>query len=299
MPKILTFTANLLAETTYHYGDWKPAATQRAPRETFQVGGKGINVSKMLTRLGSYNEAICFPGGHYGPRCLDWIENKNIRTRAYTDDCETRSGTVVSSERIAETTFLGLNSQVSEIAIQQCVAELQTETNHHLFAICGSIQNWDSPQWNPLRDYLATRRVECHLVVDTYGPSLKWFLQQKPEVIKINRQELESLFPKDKQHAPTQSLLQEISSQTFKTTWIVTDGGNSIWIKEKKTLPYEITPPKTVCVSATGCGDVFFATFLDAVYNRKNGSIRDAATLAADYASRNASKPEIAEFSLE
>ncbi len=48
-----TFTGNLLAERTLTFADWAPGRTQRAREESFQVGGKGINVAKMLRRLGS------------------------------------------------------------------------------------------------------------------------------------------------------------------------------------------------------------------------------------------------------
>src|SRR5688572_11183380 len=42
--RFFTLTCNLLAETTYTFDAWTPGATQRARDETFQVGGKGINV---------------------------------------------------------------------------------------------------------------------------------------------------------------------------------------------------------------------------------------------------------------
>jgi 1-phosphofructokinase len=65
-PHIFTLTGNLLAETTLEFASWSPGKTQRASGETFQVGGKGINVSKMLTRLGAANTALCFTGGAAG-----------------------------------------------------------------------------------------------------------------------------------------------------------------------------------------------------------------------------------------
>lgn len=299
MPKILTFTANLLAETTYYFGDWKPSTTQRSQSESFQVGGKGLNVSKMLNRLGAYNETICFPGGYLGPRCQDWLDQHNIRYRAYTDGCESRGGTVVRSERIGETTFLGQDSIVSPIAIQQCVAELETQTNHVVFAICGSIQNWTDKIWDPLRAFIENRPVECHLVIDTYGPALEWFVKQQPELVKINRQELESLAKPEHRDETTEALLARCAPLAPKATWIITDGGNSIWFQESAQAPFEIIPPETTCVSATGCGDVFFATYLDAAYNRKGITTRQAVEKAADFAARNAAKPSIAEFALD
>lgn len=68
-PAIFTLTGNLLAERTLEFDRWTAGKTQRAGRETFQVGGKGINVSKMLTRLRVPNTALCFTGGAPGAEC--------------------------------------------------------------------------------------------------------------------------------------------------------------------------------------------------------------------------------------
>ncbi|MBK8476911.1 MAG: hypothetical protein IPL39_11565 [Opitutaceae bacterium] len=67
MPHLFTVTANLLWEQTLFYNEWQPGRTQRATRSAFQVGGKGINVAKMLARLGSPHSAVCFPGGAPAP----------------------------------------------------------------------------------------------------------------------------------------------------------------------------------------------------------------------------------------
>jgi 3'-phosphoadenosine 5'-phosphosulfate (PAPS) 3'-phosphatase len=53
-PHIFTLTGNLLAERTLTFDAWAPGRTQRATAESFQVGGKGINVAKMLARLGAH-----------------------------------------------------------------------------------------------------------------------------------------------------------------------------------------------------------------------------------------------------
>ena len=61
-PAIFTFTGNLLAERTQHFAAWAPGRTQRATGESFQVGGKGINVAKMLARFGTPVTALAFAG---------------------------------------------------------------------------------------------------------------------------------------------------------------------------------------------------------------------------------------------
>ena len=96
-PPILTLTGNLLAERTQEFATWLPGKTQRAQTESFQVGGKGINVSKMLNRLGAPNTALCFTGGAPGAECDAWLRARNFTYRAFATGAPTRTGLVVRS----------------------------------------------------------------------------------------------------------------------------------------------------------------------------------------------------------
>ena len=100
MPHLLTLTANLLWEQTLLFKEWQPNRTQRAQRSTHQVGGKGINVSKMLTRLGAPNSAVCFPGGATGALVEAWLREHGVILKAFSAAApETRSGVVIRSTR--------------------------------------------------------------------------------------------------------------------------------------------------------------------------------------------------------
>src|SRR5262245_23017285 len=94
-PHIFTLTGNLLAERTLEFDAWVPGRTHRATVESFQVGGKGINVSKMLTRLGAANTALCFIGGNSGAECETWLRARSFSYRAFGSSTATRTGTVV------------------------------------------------------------------------------------------------------------------------------------------------------------------------------------------------------------
>jgi len=106
-PHIFTLTGNLLAERTFEFASWQAGKTQRATRESFQVGGKGINVSKMLNRLGAPNTALCFTGGAPGAECEAWLRERNFSHRAFPTGQPTRTGLVVRGGVQPETTFLG------------------------------------------------------------------------------------------------------------------------------------------------------------------------------------------------
>ncbi len=298
MLKTVTFTANLLAETTYELSDWNEGRTQRAKSETFQVGGKGINVSKMLNKLGADNQALCFPGGDFGPACEGWLREQGIETLAFHEGCVARSGSVIRVSGQEETTFLGVDSLVSEDAIREAVAELDAIEGPFVFAVCGSVQGWEDPMWDCLRNWVEKRGEEVTLVVDNYGASLPWFARRKPALVKFNRDELELLFEGDERKLDTPALLKKARTRFACSRWVVTNGAEAIWVLDGEGEPVRFEPEKVKCISPVGCGDIVFATIIDCLYNRSGYSLLEAAQLASDYASRSAAMPGIAEFEL-
>src|SRR6476619_931135 len=123
-PYLHTLTGNLLAERTLEFETWSAGKTQRAVRETFQVGGKGINVSKMLNRLGVPNVALCFVGGATGAECEAWLTERHFAHTTVNTGGNTRSGTVVRAAGQPETTFLGPDVAPDADALRDCAAFL-------------------------------------------------------------------------------------------------------------------------------------------------------------------------------
>lgn len=295
---IITFTANLAAETTYYVDDWGPGQTSRATRECFQVGGKGINVSKMLKRLHHPTTAVCFPGGHFGDYCRSWLDENGIPYQAFTRDCITRSGSIIRDPRDKEISILGLDCQVSKIAVQQSMEFLSNLSAPYTLAICGVLPDWTSDQWQPLREWISHRDSKVDLAIDTYGEGLRWFVKQSPDIVKINRDELNTLFDEDVSANDAPTLLEQVAQSYQSGAWIVTDGSGPIFCRSTAGAIHSHQPRATNCVSPIGCGDVFFATYLHAIRDSSVDS-KAALALAAKYASRNAASEGIADFNLD
>src|SRR5687768_5539353 len=150
---MFTLTANLLAERTLEFDRWAPGKTQRAVRESFQVGGKGINVSKMLTRLGVPNTALCFTGGAPGAECEEWLRKREFNFHAFATSVPTRSGTVIrdTNAREPETTFLGPDAAPDAEAIKRAAEFLNDQPAGRVLVLCGSVPRWITPTLEPLR----------------------------------------------------------------------------------------------------------------------------------------------------
>ncbi len=146
-PHIYTITGNLLWEQTLTFADWAPGRGQRAVKEYFQVGGKGINVSKMLNRLGAPNTALCFTGGFSGAACAAWLKAGQFDFRAFPAAGATRAGTVVRGGLGRETTFLGPDASPGPAAVRACAAYLKARPDGGVLAICGSLPGWENAEF--------------------------------------------------------------------------------------------------------------------------------------------------------
>ncbi len=296
-PPIFTLTGNLLIEHTLEFDAWSVGKTQRAKAETFQVGGKGINVSKMLNRLGASNTALAFAGGGGGRACEEWLRAKNFSFHLFPTTAPTRRGTVVrdASGKNKETTFLGPDVAPDVAAIRACVEFLEAQPTGAVLAICGSLPGWETPDFDPLRDLLHRWPERGSLVVDTYGPPLKWFAERAAALIRVNRSELESLGTPVERKLSSGELLLKFRDRGGALRWAVTDGPGPVWFLADHQDPETIAHPAVREVSATGSGDVMFACTLFARFHR-GLSWRDAVAWSLPYAAANAAHPGVAEF---
>jgi 1-phosphofructokinase len=287
-PHIFTLTGNLLAERTLEFDTWSPGRTQRAKHESFQVGGKGINVSKMLNRHGVANTALCFTGGTSGAECEAWLRERNFGFRAFASATPTRSGTVVRDRSGAqtETTFLGPDAAPDAAAVHACAEFLDAQPGGQVLALCGSFPGWAGNDFEPLRATLLRWLNRGELIADTYGPPLLWLSQQPLSLVKINAGEFRSLQPSGE---------MDFQGMPKIRRWIVTDGSRPVVLRERGGATSTQVPPTVHEVSPTGSGDVLLACVLEALFCRGT-SLQEAVAFALPYAAANAAHPGIAEF---
>ncbi len=294
-PHIFTLTGNLLAERTLQIATWTIGGTQRAVSETFQVGGKGINVSKMLNRLKAPNTALFFSGGSNGAECESWLRARAVPFHAFKTTTATRRGIVVRAPAQLETTFLGPDDAPDEGALRACAEFLNRQSDSQVLAICGSLPGWTSPDYAPVRDAIHHWAQRGFLVVDTYGPPLLALANESPALVKINRSELASLFGDAEATASCGELLGKVRKRFSARAWVVTDGPAPVWFGDEDGASKSFIPPTRPEVSATGSGDVMLACILHARF-RRGISWDDAVGWSLPFASANAAHAGVAEF---
>ncbi len=290
---VITLTGNLLAEWTFDIEALQAGKTHRASAMSFQVGGKGFNVSRILMRLEHSSEAIGFAGGHMGELCSAWLSNRNEAHCFFPLEQGVRPGVVVreSDTDKDETTFLGKDLPVTPEA-WQAACKYVAEAGPKWLAITGSIPGWQSDWLNSLKE-MAAVNPRIRICVDTYGPALSDLTRLPLELVKINRTELAKLLP-DSGGMPLVEVLKLLHQNSPVQNWIITDGPQMIVAKFSNGDIFEIIPATITEVSPTGSGDTFLAAMLDGWI--RNMDREQMLTHAAACATANAASPNIGDF---
>lgn len=297
LPPVFTLTGNLLCEHTLDFADWAPGRTQRATAASFQVGGKGINVTRMLARLGTSATALYFPGGATGEACTRWLTQGRLPHHAFPTSATTRLGVVVRGGAHAETTFLGPDTPPDANAIHACADFLDAQPAGAILALAGSLPGWNSASFDPLRDALRRWTERSPLLVDTYGPPLAWLVELPLALVKINRTEFDALLAPASGEPSLAVRLAVARERWSASAWIVTHGSGSVWAQSVTGPACEFTPPSIREISPTGSGDVLLACFLHAHYVLGR-DLLSALQWALPFASANAAHAGVAEFPL-
>lgn len=282
---IHTLTANLLWEETFYYGAITTGKTQRANRSTVQVGGKGLNVARLLARLSHPHISHVFVGGYYADAVKRWLQGTDLQTCCYEHPGNTvRPGLVVRTPGSPETTYLGPDSEIHPESIKEIISFWRKQATPMVIAVCGSIPQWADDRWQPLRDFCQETASMNHWVVDTYGPPLEWFANQPIDLIKINADEW----------APFVGREENVRAQQV----VITDGARSISGWSENAPPWSFAPPKVKEISPTGSGDVFLAALLHHYYLGELGW-ETAAREASRFGAANAACSGIANFGFD
>nr|WP_295971692.1 1-phosphofructokinase [uncultured Bacillus sp.] len=163
----------------------------RTKNEAKFPGGKGINVSQVLKRLGVDSIALGFAGGFTG----DYIENYLRSIQIHTDFVkvpeDTRINIKLKSEQETEINAKGPNITIEDFeALKHKVSKL---SSNDTLILSGSIP-FSMPETTYADLVKICRENGTRFVVDAEGILLKKVLPYKPFLVKPNHHELGELF---------------------------------------------------------------------------------------------------------
>lgn len=185
---IYTVTFNPAIDYTLHLNDLKIGQINKHCREQVICGGKGINVSAMLSILGEQTLALGFFAGFTGKEMERLLKNEGLNMDfIMLPEGMTRINVKI---RAAEETDLNTDGpDIPQKYLKKLLAKIDAAKAGDILCLSGSVPNC-IPQ-----TFYATLARQCKargvgVVIDAVGDLLKETLQYEPFVIKPNREEL-------------------------------------------------------------------------------------------------------------
>lgn len=169
-----------------------PGETNRSQGETWHWGGKGINVSILLSRMGVPNTALGFVAGFTGEALERGLQDEGIDTQFI----HLQKGLSRINLKIRGAQETEINAQGPEIppeAVGQLLTQLQTIQPQDTLVLAGNIPHTlPDDMYEQILRSLQGR--EIRVVVDATRDLLRRVLPYRPFLIKPNQRELGDLF---------------------------------------------------------------------------------------------------------
>lgn len=221
------------------------------------AGGKGINVSRVLQRLGVGNTATGFLGGFTGHFIEDSLKNEGIEKAFVKVDQDTRINVKIKSQE--ETEINGQGPMISQEQLEALKAKLSQLTSDDTVVFAGSAPaNLGNAIYKELIPLV--RKSGAQVVCDFEGQPLLDALANNPLLVKPNNHELEAIFG-----VPLNSLndvetyARRILEMGAQHVLISMAGDGALLVTEEAT--YFAKPIKGQVKNSVGAGDSMVAGF--------------------------------------
>ena len=289
---IYTVTLNPALDHTVFLDTLHPGAVNRAGSERLDPGGKGINVSVILHRLGMPSVALGFRAGATGAMLEELIQGLGCTAELIAVPGMTRVNTKLKAD--AETDINCPGPEIPPEAFGRLLGCLDRLQDGDALVLAGSV-----PPSAPADIYAQMlartggRRVLT--VVDAEGPLLRHTLPYRPFLIKPNREELEMLFGRKLTGLREIESCAEQLQRAGARHVIVSLGAEGAFLLAEDGARMHLPVPPGRTVNAVGAGDSMVAGFL--YRYQQTGDCREAFRFSVCCGSATAFQPGLAERS--
>ncbi len=256
---ILTVTINPLLERRLFFDEINPEGENRAKKEQFVAGGKGINISRQLNALGVKNIALTFLGGPTSKILRQALSDEGINFTAVAIHDDMRTSTAIFDKSGKRTvSYFSPNFEVSKKEVSEFKSKLaKMIPNASLVVFAGSSPSALADEIFPIGIEIAEKE-DKPVLLDTYGAHLEECLKRKPFAIHNNLNELEkSLNVKLNDKEAVNEFMMKLYEKGARLSFL-TNGADYLYTS-KFDFHYRVKPPGIKEIDAVGSGDAFTA----------------------------------------
>ena len=257
---IYTITFNPSLDYVIQVDHFKPGIINKTKFEEILPGGKGINVSIVLSNLGHESTALGFMAGFTGKE----IEHKLESFGAKTDFIHVKKGLSrinVKMKSDEETEINGMGPDIQPEDIQELFHQLDQLTEKDVLVISGSIPSTlPNTMYEQIMKRVQDKKIK--VIVDATNNLLLKVLKYKPFLIKPNNHELGEIFNVElntrDEVIPYAKKLQEMGAQNV----LISMAGQGAVLVSDNNEVIQSNAPKGTVVNSVGAADSMVAGFL-------------------------------------
>lgn len=232
----------------------------RAKYANIYYGGKGINVSVVLTRLGMETTAMGFLGGFTGKKLEEMLVNDHINCDfTHISGGDTRINVKIKADCEIDINASGPN--VSKEEINTLLKKIECINSGDCLVLSGSIPaSMPEDIYENILSRLHSKGIR--FVVDTTDEMLKNSLKYNPFLIKPNHHELGDLFgvkiKSDEDIVKYAKELQKLGAENV----LVSCASEGAILVSSDGICRKIKNADGTLVNSVGCGDSMVAGFI-------------------------------------
>jgi 1-phosphofructokinase len=266
---IYTITLNPSVDYIVRLENLKTGLVNTVDEEMKIAGGKGVNVTKVLKRLGHESTALGFVGGFTGQFIEQSLKEEALHSNFIHVNGDTRIN--IKLKNGEETEINGLSPVITESDIEQLFTQLSQTVAGDVVVMAGSVpSSVDQAIYSRILQALPDG---VQAIVDTKGKALKEVVRAKPFLVKPNHHELGDLFDVDiTSVAEAVEYGKKVQEMGAKNVIVSLAGDGAVLITAEDVLFGNVPIGKVQ--NSVGAGDSVVAGFLSKYIETEN--LKDA-----------------------
>lgn len=258
---IYTITLNPALDRTLWVKHVHADDSNRIEREERYAGGKSIDVSKVLTTLGTNSRALGFVGGFTGAELEGLLLKEGVQFDFIKITGEIRTNIVINDIGDGtQTVFSAHGPEIPANKLEDMIHTIEKIERPEFIVISGSLPTGVHPEIYRRIIEIAKNRG-ARAVLDTDGDALKIGIQAFPDIIKPNIYELGRLTDRElKNMDDIISAARGVKEKGVKIV-LVSMGAKGILLVSENERHIAV-PPKVDVKNTIGAGDASVAGFV-------------------------------------
>jgi len=256
---IYTVTLNPALDKTVEIQNFKIDSVNRVESVRIDAGGKGINVSRVINKLGGETEALGILGGHSGKQIIERLNSEGIKNEFLLTDDETRTNLKIVDYSQGTYTDINESGKISDKKVidELLSSLLEKVTDNDIVVFAGSLPSGaEEDTYNKWINKFNKKGIKVFLDADR--KPLKSGIEAKPYFIKPNIDEFSWILGESfKTMIMVRAKAQELIKKGIKKVAVTLGEGGSLLVTENK--GYYAEPLKVNVKSTVGAGDSFLA----------------------------------------